>query len=185
MAASLFVSVAGGIGTAKGGAAMRLDRALQLGILEHLASFHPLDATSGTWRSLLALADGDEHKLCSNMVYLEGHGYLVSGVTTSGDAFMVSTAKIKITSDGMDLLLKDGGLAVIKKTLTVRFHAESLDALESCIKGSHLAPADKRSALQSIRELPASAIEHLTRRLWEMGAESLPELLRLIRTSVL
>ncbi|WP_285908083.1 hypothetical protein [Pseudodesulfovibrio pelocollis] len=164
---------------------MRLDRALQLEILEHLASFHPLDATGGTWRSLLALADGDEHKLCSNMVYLEGHGYLVSGVTTSGDTFMVSAAKIKITSDGMDLLLKDGGLAAIKKTLTVRFHAESLDALESCIKGSHLAPEDKRSALQAIRELPVSSVEHLTRILWEKAAESLPELFRLIGTHAL
>lgn len=164
---------------------MMLDRALQLEILEHLASFHPFDAPRDTWEQLLALASGHERRLCSNMIYLEEHGFLVSGIRISGHEPMISISAIRITSEGMDLLQKDGGLAAIKKTLTVRFHAESLAALESCIKESHLPPADKRSALQAIRELPASSIENLTRILWEKAAENLPELLRLIGTSVL
>lgn len=164
---------------------MRIDRILQVKILEHLASFHPCEATNGRWKTLMALAGGDELKLCSNMIYLEEHGFLVSGVRMSGDEPMISVAAIKILKDGQDFLMKDGGLATVKKTITVRMHADSLSFLEKCIKGSHLAPEDKRSALQSIRALPASSIEHLTRILWEKAADSLPELLRLIGKHVL
>ena len=164
---------------------MKIDRTLQVGILENLASFHPFDAPGGTWRSLMELADGDEQKLCSNIIYLEEHGLLVSGIKMSGDEPMVSVSVIRITNEGIDFLRKDGGLAAIKRTITVRFHADCLEMIESCISHSHLSPEDKRSAAQSIRELPASSIEHLTRILWEKAAENLPELLRLIGKCIL
>ncbi|AMK09630.1 hypothetical protein [Pseudodesulfovibrio indicus] len=163
----------------------KIDRALQVRILEHLASFHPCEAPRGTWENLLDLAEGDERKLSSNMVYLEEHGMLVSGVRMSGDEPMVSVSAIRILHDGQDFLQKDGGLAVVKRTVTVRFHAECRDMIESCVNHSSLAPADKRSVLQALRELPASSIEHLTRILWEKAAENVPELLRLIGTHVL
>ena len=162
-----------------------IDRVLQVRILEHLASFHPCEAPRGTWEDLLALADGDERKLCSNMVYLEEHGLLVSGIRMSGDEPMVSVSAIRILNEGQDFLQKDGGLAVVKKTVTVRFHAECMGMIESCINHSSLAPADKHSVLQALRGLPSSSIEHLTRILWEKAVENLPELLRLIGKCVL
>lgn len=161
---------------------MRLDRVLQVQILEHLAAFHPCEAPRGVWESLLALAEGDELKLCSNMLYLEEHAFLVSGVKMSGDEPMVSTSAIRIIKGGQDFLQKDGGLAVIKSTITVRFHAESVALLESCISHSRLAPEDKKSVLKALRELPASSIEHLTRKLVEMAAANLPGLLQLLGT---
>lgn len=164
---------------------MKIDRALQVAILEHLASFHPVEAPGGTWRNLMELAGGDERKLCSNMIYLEEHGFLVSGIKMSGDEPMVSVSVIRITNEGIDFLQKDGGLAAIKGTVTVRFHSECLEMIESCISHSRLPPEEKRSATKSIRELPASSIEHLTRILWEKAAENLPELLRLIGKYVL
>lgn len=164
---------------------MRLDRSLQVNILEYLATFPTRTASRADWNALIELAVGDEDTLVENLYYLEGHEFIESGaVTPSSPEPMISIAKLRITKDGQDFLLKDGGLTAIKKNITVRFHAESISLIEAALLNSPLSHQEKTSAVTRLKELPFVAIEHLTKKLVDLGLENLPGALQLIQSAL-
>lgn len=161
---------------------MELNRELQNKILIHLASIARRQTTSQDYAVLLSFAENDEAVLAETLLYLEAHDLLTSGVKMCGDEPMVQVPRIKIRKEGRDRLEKDGGLTAEKKVITVRFHEDTFALLEACITQSDIAPQAKQDALKKLRELPASAIEHLLKQLLDAALLRWPDALQLIRS---
>lgn len=161
---------------------MELNRELQVKILEYLASIADRETVQHDFEQLKSFAEWDESMLAATLIYLERHDFLVSGFTMCGSEPMVRVCKIKITEKGQDFLEKDGGLTVIKNTITVRFHADTIALLESCVAQSTLTPQDKQAVRDKLRALPVSAIEHLMKQLLDAAVHRLPDALQLLRS---
>jgi len=156
---------------------VKLDRALQHEILEKLAKRYPQRLDVQSWNR-------EESRLIPNMHYLQGHG-LIEGSTTreiAGDNHFINA---QITVRGLDFLADDGGLTAILGVVTVKLHDETIrDLVASRIQRSDLPPEEKTGLLAQLRELRGESIKHLTLKLLDKGAESLPAILDAIRTSL-
>ena len=159
---------------------MRLDREWQNIILRNAAESYPEDLDLEALPSNIDLSD---IKFYANLKYLEDHKLI------EPDSYGVSVDNfynvhiIRITAKGLDFLANDGGLSAILNVVTVKFEADTLKAiLENRINQSDLAPADKQSMIDSLRELPAESIKHLTMKLLDEGLENLPSAIVLIGT---
>lgn len=160
---------------------MKLDRALQRQILESLAPHYskiPQDVVTDEM-------DQDEiDKVTANMLYLESHGLIDAGMNQCIDGSWAHGGA-SITHNGMDFLADDGGLSAILGTVTIRLHDETIRLLiEARIQDSELPAEEKTGLMHQLRELRGESIKHLTMKLLDAGAESLPALLRAIQTSV-
>ena len=157
-----------------GGTLMKLDRDLQREILTMLADAHPRAPEIATVKAIHDRVGEDV--LASNLLYLEGHGLLTSGVTMSLDgSIMISLAAQEITSKGLDFIQDDGGISAILGVVTVRLHSDTIkDLIEAKIQEADLPPADKKRWLDLLRSLPADATKHLVQKLVEMGLANAP-----------
>ena len=129
------------------------------------------------------LFEHDKSTLAANLKYLEEHGLIrPKSVVVSIDN-LFSFGDIGITKYGLDFLLGDEGLTSILSVVTVKFEANTLKSiLENKIKESDLTPESKQSMIDSLRELPAESIKHLTMKLLDEGLENLPSAILLIGT---
>lgn len=156
---------------------MRLNRSLQHEILEKLAEHYPQRFNVQQWNH-------EEPLLIPNMHYLHEHG-LLDGNTSrelSGDNRFLFA---HITARGLDFLANDGGLTAILGVVTVKLHDETIrDLVAARIQGSDLPPEEKNGLLAQLQELRGESIKHLTLKLLDKGAESLPAILDAIRTSL-
>ncbi|HDT6594718.1 TPA: hypothetical protein ACGPDU_000001, partial [Raoultella ornithinolytica] len=69
----------------------------------------------------------------------------------------------------------------ILKVQTIKLHRETLTAIEDFISLANIPESEKESIVSKLRQLPANAIEHLTKELVVKGALSLPVALPLIQ----
>lgn len=162
---------------------MEINRSIQLGILKHLASFYPNRPPIGLWEKLLEIANNNEEVLNANLYYLYeqnciNQNCLSQALGSPGPEFCEGL--IRITHIGQDILQGDGGISAIKNTVTVRFHEDALNFLERCIERSPQDQHDKKTLVAKLRELPASAIEHLMKKVLDAAAECLPDAYQLI-----
>ena len=150
---------------------MKLDRQLQYEILNILSEAYP-SATTQVMNRVIELADED--KIIANLVYLESHGLLISGLSNySGGDPIINSALLAITHRGMDFLADDGGLSAILGTVTVKLHADTVkDLLAIEINHADLTPEDKKTYLTQLRELPAESTKHLVNTLVAEGAKA-------------
>lgn len=167
---------------------MRIDRAVQVKILELLAEHYPNRAPQDLWNKLLNLADNNEECLNTNLFYLIKSGCiedncLSRALDMPGPSFCPGL--ISLTNTGQDYLADDGGLTAFKNTVTVRFHADALAALEKCILHGTESPETKNSLLAKLRQLPFSATEHLMKKLLDVAVLHSPEALLLIKNALL
>ena len=153
-----------------------VSRETQHAILEKLQRFYP-DRTDLrlTW---------DETELAANLLYLEEHGLVDSGVEYRGNKF-VGYSWSKITATGIDFLADDGGLAAILKTFTVKLHADTIrDLLAKKVDEADL-PADEKSRLRkAVEGLPATALAAGAGDLVKMGLDHAPGALGYIRALI-
>lgn len=160
------------------------DREAQQFILKTLAEFYPGPPPFGTF-SKLEEAVGGEEKINCNMIYLESHGLIHSGLCRVNEGFTLNEADIFLTKDGVDFLLNDGGLSAILNTVTVKFHDESLSKLSAFIQNSSLSHQDKTGYVAKLKELPAETTKHIVLKLMEIGLEKGGKIaLQLIRNSL-
>lgn len=159
---------------------MKLDRAYQLDLLKMLADSYPMEMD--TRDVFYGMIEEERGKYFANMVYLEEHGLIDSGIETRmGSEVILSPPRI--TAKGMDFLADDGGLSAILGVVTVKFHEETLRALiEGRITSSDLPLPEKQKLLDGLRELPAESIKHLTMKLLDLGLENLPAALPIVQT---
>lgn len=159
---------------------MVIDRLLQNKILQIASTCYPRAINTELDELFQEI---DELKIFANLGYLAKHRLIESDpYTESVDGFF-SLNIIRITHRGLDFLADDGGLSAILDVVTIKFEAETLKAiLEKKINQSDLDPEDKQSMIDSLRELPADAIKHLTTKLLDEGLENLPSAILLIGT---
>ena len=163
---------------------MVLDRDLQLTMLRRLSEVFPRhynfdnDYKYGTEQHESAI---------KNFYYLQLHGLVVENSVhiskSIGGQAPIIFGSASITHKGMDFLADDGGLSAILGVVTIKFEANQLKLLlESKIMASDLPLERKQSMIDSLRELPAESIKHLTTKLLDEGLENLPNAILLIGT---
>ena len=163
---------------------MALDRDLQLTLLTKLSNVYPYNYD---FNQDFEYNSEEREKALKNLYYLQSHG-LVSEKSVYKSNSLGSQAPIifgssAITHKGMDFLANEGGLSAILGVVTVKFEADTLKAiLENRINQSDLSPENKQSMIDSLRELPAESIKHLTMKLLDEGLENLPNAIVLIGT---
>lgn len=159
---------------------MVIDRLLQNQILQIASTCYPKAVDTDLYE---IFNDPDEKKIVANLSYLAQHKLIESNPISESVDGIFSYAIIRITHRGLDFLADDGGLTAILDVVTVKFEADTLKAiLENKINQSDLTPEDKQSMIDSLRELPADAIKHLTTKLLDEGLENLPSAILLIGT---
>lgn len=163
---------------------MYLDRVLQLDLLTKLSTTYPryyeLDKD-------YPYNSENYQKAIINLYYLMQHGLVeeksLLKTTGFGGSFGLQFELPTITHKGMDFLADDGGLSAILNIVTVKFETDTLKAiLANHINHSDLPIDQKKSMLDTLEELPADAIKHLTTKLLDKGLENLPSAILLIST---
>ncbi|HFK7186602.1 TPA: hypothetical protein ACG0BA_002244 [Serratia odorifera] len=158
----------------------KFDRDVQRKLLEILFESFPKATDTATLDKIKALYEcGD--LFIADLFYLEEHELIVSGLRRGGGKFALNSSAIRITAKGIDFIQRDGGLSAILNVQTVRFHSDTITALEEIISLSNIPEPEKAGIAAKLRELPVSAIEHLTKELVVKGALSLPAALPLIQ----
>ncbi|HGF0769537.1 TPA: hypothetical protein ACF7ZB_001855 [Kluyvera georgiana] len=162
----------------------KFDREKQKKILQKLYDLTPFIMDDEEYEEFCLLFE-DENTFLANLLYLEGHGLIESGVTLSNNEADINLSKLSLTHKGIDFIRDDGGLGAILNVLTIRLHAETLDEFERIIKDSKSAtPEEKKKLLTQLRALPADAIKHLTLQLLGKGMEHLPDAFHTIQTAL-
>lgn len=164
---------------------MKLDRQLQLELMQKMASTYP--SPYDFEHDLHAMSEEQQSAIMTNLYYLQSHGLLEEKSVIISRSLDFDTPMIlnttRLSHKGMDFLADDGGLSAILNVVTVKFEADTLKAiLESKINDSDLSSEEKNSMIDALRELPAESIKHLTTTLLDKGIESLPSVMLLIGT---
>lgn len=126
----------------------------------------------------------DDNKLLANIIYLSQHGLITVERDQTDNPFPL-LQRISATAAGVDFMLNDGGLTAILNVQTIRFHRDTVTALEDIIARSNLPEPEKAGIVSKLQQLPSAAIEHLTKELVLKGALSLPAALPLIQKFLL
>ena len=118
----------------------------------------------------------------AELCYLAGHGL----VDIKYHQYMHVADKqldwAMITSQGIDFIKDDGGIAAILGTITVKIHEESIKALiVEKIESSNLDQTYKQRLISQLQLLPADSIKHLTMNLVSSAVCNLPELIQTLQ----
>lgn len=162
----------------------KFDREKQKRILQKLYDLSPFVMDNDEYDEFCKLFE-DENTFLANLLYLEGHGLIESGVTLAHNEADINLSKLTLTHKGIDFIRDDGGLGAILNVLTIRLHGETLDELEKIINSSQVkSPEEKKKLISQLRSLPGDAIKHLTLQLLGKGLESLPDAVHAIQTAL-
>ena len=155
----------------------KLDRLLQLEILEYLKAKYPEDNEDVYLSQFEGRLD-----LLANLKYLYEHGLINADIPRPIDQPFIILVH-GITAKGLDLLENDGGLSAILKTVIVKFEAEHIRSiLEEKILTFPLDDQDRESALAIISKLPAEGLNHLMTKLIHVGLHNIPSLAQWLRS---
>lgn len=158
---------------------MKLDRALQREILELLS-----DHYAGNRQDVFEqreMTEEEDDKYTTNLLYLEAHGLIESGLEQFMDGTWGS-AGARITARGLDFLADDGGLTAILGTVTVKLHDDTVRELVALrIEQSDLQPDEKAGLLGQLKALRGESMKHLTMKLLDAGLENAPKALPVIQ----
>lgn len=145
---------------------MNINREHQLELLKILADAYPEYVITNN-------IPGDREEVNANLHYLIGHGLADGDVTSFMSGERVIGMSL-ITVAGLDFLADDGGLSAILGVVTVKLHEESIRQLLLDRVDRAELPAEERSTLvQAIRNLPGRALEKVTEKLLERGADQM------------
>lgn len=161
---------------------MLLDREMQLEILTELSQCYPspIDVSNR-----YEYGSDIYHKFVANLAYLRAHGLIsdesILTSRTIGD-YTSQPHLPSITHIGMDFLADDGGLSAILGVVTIKFEVEQFRSiLESMILSSTLSTEQKSTMIDTLRDLPAESIKHLTTKIVDVGWDNLDSLMTIIQ----
>lgn len=164
--------------------AEKYDRSLQLEILNALIDAAPRHLTEDQEQELIGKFHDNDHFVAC-MLYLQMHNLVARpfsvSQTNEGMEYIFNSHTCAITHDGIDFLLDDGGLSAILRVQTIRLHNDTIIAIEDLIALSSLPEQEKASVVSKLRELPASAIAHLTNELISKAVLAAPAALPIIQ----
>ena len=143
-------------------------RASQIAVLELLADISPKRMTRKDFAKLCAIFDNDENKLVANLIYLAEHEFIHAGDLSCGQ---IDISSLRIARYGIDLIMGDDGLASVKNTISVRFHAEALKEMENIIRAKCEDPKQRQSLLEKLQGLSREGLKVLYAKALELGLE--------------
>lgn len=165
---------------------MLLDREMQLAILTELSEVYPASIDMG---EKYEYGTDIHRKFVANLAYLEAHKLISEKsvlVSRSVGGHYAQPSLSSIAHIGMDFLADDGGLSAILGVVTIKFETEQFRIfLESMIRSSSLPTERKQTMIDTIRELPAESIKHLTTKIVDVGWDNLDSLMTIIQNSLL
>ncbi len=155
---------------------MKLDRALQLEILNQCRDVYPEELNLDQERQ-----ESDRNYL-GNVAYLYQHG-LIACPSNQEEAFGLELFLVaRITVKGLDFLEDDGGISAILNTVTVKFDPDDLRSMLSAKAAKASIPDDqKRRLIEVIKSLPADLLKKITQDLLHQAVERLPDAIHIIQ----
>lgn len=157
---------------------MKIDRELQLALLEELKVFYPRRSHSAYHLNGYTQAD-----CIDQLMYLEELGLVESGISFSPLNGNGTSTQAKITAKGLDFLEEDGGVGAVLDVVTVRLHEDTLRQLiEAKVQASNLPEEQKSGILKALREAPGETTKQLIAKLVDLGMENAQKALPLIQT---
>lgn len=150
----------------------KIDRSLQKKTLEQLVDAYPNPLSREAYAEIKALFSNDD-LFVANLLYLEEHGLIHSGLRAGIGAYSINSSAIKITARGIDFLLQDGGLSAILNVTTIKFHREAVVVLEDLIAISSLNDTDKEKAKSTLGELSTEALKTVVQAVTTAGLAAL------------
>ncbi|MER9950199.1 hypothetical protein [Mesorhizobium sp. M0047] len=158
---------------------MKLDRALQLKLLQNLSGVYP-----DSMRNFPVIEGVDVPTFTANLWYLTEHGLVETKWHRLLNGPPGPTAS-RITAAGLDFLTDDGGLSAILGVVTVRLHEDTIKALLISHVEKSTAPSTVKSKLiEQIKSLPAEATKALTLEAIKAGLANVPHFIDWLQTSL-
>lgn len=162
---------------------MKIDLILCGKILTKLGEYYPTPARSNQFSEIEKITVNDDDILVANIVYLEQHGLLISGLKHGLNGHVIYTGGLVLTKDGIDYIREDGGLTALRDKAGVNYqlHEALLSELIRLIQASPDTDHDKEALASQLRALPAATIKHLYMKLLDQGVSYLPGIFQLIQ----
>lgn len=164
---------------------MILDRALQLELMEKLSLVYPEHVPKADRQKYFDIFP-DKDSYVANAFYLEEQGLIESGISICDDGLggYVSNSHFRLTANGHDFLMKDGGISAIRNTVVVKFHNDTVSALIDIINRSNQSPQDKTRLIDQLKSLPADATKHIVMKLLDHAIVASPALIQLLQNLI-
>jgi hypothetical protein len=136
----------------------KFDRKLQLEVMKKLLDIYPGRIGRHEFNFISNLFN-DEEKMIANLLYLEGHGLISSGLVAGSSSYSINFGSLSITVRGIDFMQDDGGLSAILNVQTIKFHRDAVVVLEDLIAISNMNEAEKEKAKSTLGELSTEALK--------------------------
>lgn len=158
---------------------MKLDRSLQLKLLQTLAEVYP-----DSLRNFPVIDGVDVSTFTANLWYLTEHGLAETKWHRMLNGPPGPTSA-RITAAGLDFLADDGGLSAILGVVTVRLHEDTIKALLVDQVEKSTAPATvKTKLIEQIKSLPAEATKALTLEAIKAGLANVPQFIDWLQSTL-
>lgn len=136
----------------------KFDRSSQKELLEKLLNAYPGFLSKEEYEEIKSLFDDDD-LLVGNLLYLEEHGLIQSGLKSGIGKYYITSSAMKITAKGIDFLQQDGGLSAILNVTTIKFHRDAVVVLEDLIAISNMTAEEKEKAKSTLGELSLETLK--------------------------
>ncbi len=150
----------------------KFNRSLQKKLLERLSNSFPKPLDLKSYLEIQNSFEDEDH-FVANLLYLEEHGLIHSGLRQQINGYSINSGAMKITAEGIDFIQHDGGLSAILNVTTIKFHREAVVVLEDLIAISHLSDADKEKAKSTVSELSTEALKAVIQTITAAGLTAL------------
>ena len=150
-----------------------LDRSYQNEVLAFLLKDYPKYEHTDAFCSDLLIKD--ELKYYANLMYLEMHELIENGprCTYSRLTFFDESTKPRLTAQGIDFILDDGGLSAILNIQTVKLHQDTIkDLLMVAVQSASISKDKKESFADQIKKLPLESLKDLLSKLAGKGIDA-------------
>nr|WP_315299925.1 hypothetical protein [Raoultella terrigena] len=153
----------------------RFERNRQRNILEILLKSYPSRLPIDDWNAIYTMFDGPDHlyDYYANLLYLEEHDLIKSGIRKVSHSFRYSQEDIFITAKGIDFIRDDGGLGAILNVQTIKFHREAVVILEDLIAISNMNDEQKEKAKSTLGEMSTEALKTVVQAATTAGLSAL------------
>lgn len=151
---------------------IKLEREKQKKLLQILFNAYPNHLQKNAYVELKSMFDSDD-TFIANLLYLEEHELIHSGLQQHLNDYSINFGAIKITAKGIDFIQQDGGLSAILNVQTIKFHRDAVIVLEDLIAISNMSSEQKEKAKSTLGEMSTEAIKTVVQAVATAGLSAL------------
>lgn len=137
---------------------IKLEREKQKELLQILFNAYPNHMQNKAYVELKSMFDNDD-TFVANLLYLEEHELIHSGIRHHLSGYSINPGAIMITAKGIDFIQQDGGLSAILNVQTIKFHRDAVIVLEDLIAMSNMTNEQKEKAKSTLAEMSTEALK--------------------------